>query len=130
LKKSDFDLNNLEFRNEKKQEQFQIELQQEYSEFIKDFEEIKRQNFTFDLKFPGYSNYLLSDEWIKKRELVLKRDNYLCQCCLNNKAVQVHHTSYTHVFNEPLFELTSVCINCHEIITNMDRKNEFNKIQH
>jgi hypothetical protein len=130
LKKTDYDLSKLKFRDDNKQKEFYEKIQIERAEFLKICEDFKKQNFTIEIKFPGYSEYMLSDEWQRKRELVFKRDNYICQACLTNKAVQVHHISYRHVFNEPLFELTSVCINCHDSITNMDRKNDAEKIQH
>lgn len=69
-----------------------------------------------------YNEYLRSDKWKTKRERVLKRDNYLCQACLLNQATQVHHSTYEHVFNEPLFELFSVCDSCHEKLTTLDRE--------
>ncbi len=69
-----------------------------------------------------YKPYLQSFKWIKKRDLVLKRDNYICQACLINKANQVHHLTYKNVFDEPLFELISICKLCHDKIHN---KNEY-----
>jgi len=64
--------------------------------------------------------YYNSDIWKLKREFVLKRDNYICQACLSNTANQVHHLTYKHFANEPLFELTSVCKTCHDKITLLD----------
>lgn len=63
-----------------------------------------------------YNEYLLSDTWKEKRRRVLKRDNYQCQACLNRKAEHVHHLTYDRVFNEPLFDLTSVCTPCHKAL--------------
>ena len=68
-----------------------------------------------------YNSYLESPEWQQRRDLVLKRDNYLCQACLKARATQVHHTTYKHVGHEPLFELVSVCAPCHDAITEADR---------
>lgn len=75
-----------------------------------------------------YSQYLLSPGWREKRDLVLKRDKYVCQACLNALATQVHHKSYEFVDlagNEPAFDLVSVCTPCHEKIEQMkkDRRN-------
>ena len=61
-----------------------------------------------------YSEYLQSQEWQVKRALVLKRDNYMCQGCMRNEANVVHHTTYAHAGNEFLFELISLCHECHE----------------
>ena len=71
---------------------------------------------TANLELSGYifyEEYLQSDEWKKKRDLVLKRDNFLCQCCLEKPATEVHHHTYDQIFKEYLFDLTSVCRECH-----------------
>ena len=68
-----------------------------------------------------YNEYLQSYQWQDKRLRVLERDNYLCQSCLEQDATQVHHLTYKHVGNEPLFDLISVCDECHKSITFMDR---------
>lgn len=72
--------------------------------------------------FDKHNKYLTSMEWTEKRDEVLRRDEYLCQACLKRKATQVHHVSYRHWQNEPLYELISVCESCHESITELDRK--------
>lgn len=68
--------------------------------------------------FEKYNIYLQSEKWQNKRQLVFKRDSHTCQCCLVNPAKQVHHLNYTHVFNEPAFDLISVCDDCHKQIHN------------
>lgn len=70
--------------------------------------------------FTKYNNYLRSPEWQARRQKVLIRDKYLCQACLEKNATQVHHLSYDHVFNEPLFELVAVCKECHDKLTQLD----------
>lgn len=82
-----------------------------------------------DLKddwFKRYSIYLHSPEWRAKRELVLRRDNYKCQCCLTALATQVHHKSYEFVDlkgSEPCFDLVAVCKPCHDKIEGMKANN-------
>lgn len=71
-------------------------------------------------KKKAYKRYLGSPEWKAKAEKVLARDKYLCQACLERTAIQVHHLTYRHIFNEPLFDLISVCGVCHKSITEMD----------
>ena len=71
--------------------------------------------------FDVHGEYTRSHAWKEKRGKVLRRDGYVCQACLNNEAHQVHHLSYKHWGNEPLFELVSVCKPCHDKITDMDR---------
>jgi hypothetical protein len=72
--------------------------------------------------FDWYNQYLLTPKWKKKRDEVLQRDSYLCQSCRSNRATEVHHLSYKHAGDEPLFELVSVCKSCHDRITEMDRE--------
>ena len=87
----------------------------------------KKENFWDD-----YNEYLKTNQWLEKREIVLKRDNYLCQSCLKEKATQVHHKTGYFRKNEPLFSLVSVCDRCHKIITEIERGNHENvdKIKH
>lgn len=69
--------------------------------------------------FEDYTEYLKSPEWQKKRLTILKRDGYLCQCCLDAYATQVHHKSYEFVDftgREPAFDLVAVCKPCHDFI--------------
>lgn len=83
--------------------------------------EIKRDNWLQE-----YTKYLNSPEWKNKRDLVLKRDDYMCQCCLKNYATQVHHKSYEFVDlagSEPCFDLVSVCKSCHDSIERMKKEN-------
>ena len=37
--------------------------------------------------------------------------------------IEVHHITYAHVFDEPLFDLRAVCRPCHERLTARDREN-------
>lgn len=63
-----------------------------------------------------YSNvYLKSDEWQRKRYIVLKRDNWQCVYC-GAQATEVHHKRYAKrkLGKEPIKWLVSVCSVCHE----------------
>ena len=62
-----------------------------------------------------YAVYLKSVEWRKKRSQVFKRAGYICERCHQGEAVQAHHLTYAHVFNEPLEDLQAVCYRCHEL---------------
>jgi len=64
-----------------------------------------------------YRDYLKSDEWKRKRYVVLKRDNWRCVYC-GGRASQVHHTKYAryNIGREPIEWLVSVCKDCHESI--------------
>ena len=60
-----------------------------------------------------YNSYLASPEWKQKRKTVLARANGICEACLQEKATQVHHLTYDHLFDELLWELVAVCDGCH-----------------
>ena len=71
-----------------------------------------------------YTLYLKSEKWRRKRARVLVRDKYVCQAAMDGcvrSATEVHHLTYRHVFDEPLFDLIAVCWRCHEKITAIDR---------
>lgn len=71
-----------------------------------------------------YRGYLETPMWFTRRDMVLERDNYRCTATLKGctgRATQVHHLTYDHAGNEPLFELVSICENCHNQITEADR---------
>lgn len=56
--------------------------------------------------------YLKSDDWRKKRYVVLKRDNWICTYC-GDRATEVHHTRYArNIGREPIIWLESVCKSC------------------
>lgn len=70
----------------------------------------------------SYNAYLRTPEWANRRRLVFKRAGNVCEACLSRPASEVHHTTYEHVGNEPLWELRAVCHACHELITKLDRE--------
>lgn len=59
--------------------------------------------------------YLNSDEWQRKRYVVMKRDNWRCVYC-GARAKQVHHKKYAkyNIGKEPIEWLVSVCKSCHD----------------
>jgi len=62
-----------------------------------------------------YREYLQSDEWKRKRYVVLRRDNWHCVYC-GAPATEVHHLKYAkyNIGKEPIDWLVSVCKNCHK----------------
>ena len=54
-----------------------------------------------------------SDKWKAIRLKVLKRDNNVCQACLEAPAQDVHHLTYCNIGDELMYELISVCRDCH-----------------
>ncbi len=81
-------------------------------------QERERQRAEWDAQSPQrkaeYAAYLQSDHWRRLRKQVLERDKYQCQGCLMAEATEVHHLTYAHRGSELLFELVSVCDECHE----------------
>jgi len=74
--------------------------------------------------FAEHDAYLHTDAWKRRRQAALERADFECQAELpgcTGEASQVHHLTYRHWRNEPLFDLVAVCRCCHEQITEMDR---------
>ena len=63
-----------------------------------------------------YDLVISSIDWLNVRDKALTRDNYTCQGCLEARATQVHHLTYKHLGSEFLFELISLCDDCHKRI--------------
>lgn len=59
--------------------------------------------------------YLKSEAWERKRQVVLRRDNWTCVYC-GASATQVHHKRYAkyNIGKEPIHWLESVCKPCHD----------------
>lgn len=97
--------------------------EEEYKKFIEAREEEDRPEFESlinwlrELKqltyIQGYKDYINSDQWMDRRDEVLKRDNHTCQIC-GDEAEQVHHLTYAHFRSEYDFELVSLCRTCHQ----------------
>ena len=69
-----------------------------------------------------FREYLRSPEWSRRRRLVLERARGICEACGQRQATEVHHLTYDHVGNEPLFDLAAICHACHEALTEDDRR--------
>lgn len=124
LKKVNYNKSELYFFDEElveKTKELSLEVQVYSKELDKQKIENRRDTFWDD-----YSEYLKSEEWEIKRKLVLNRDNHICQSCLCEKAMEVHHKVGYFRKNEPLFSLVSLCGRCHNIITEIERGNHKN----
>lgn len=64
--------------------------------------------------FKRHNEYLAGPQWAVMRARALKRDKFLCQGCGMNLAQEVHHKTYERHKNEMLFDLVSVCLECHK----------------
>jgi 5-methylcytosine-specific restriction endonuclease McrA len=77
------------------------------------------KNILFETKRERRTNYyrnvyLKSDDWQRKRYVVMKRDNWTCVYC-GDRATEVHHKRYAkyNIGKEPIEWLVSVCKHCH-----------------
>jgi hypothetical protein len=72
-----------------------------------------------------YEEYIASQEWKQKRQVVLERDKFTCQTCLSQNNPEVHHKTYENFGNEFLEDLITLCTGCHEAITNSLRERRY-----
>lgn len=79
-----------------------------FEDLLKDKKREQRRTFYRD-------DYLKSDDWKRKRWVVLKRDGHRCVYC-GGKATQVHHKQYArrNIGREPIEWLVSICKSCHD----------------
>ena len=83
-----------------------------------------------------YDEYMQSELWFDKRRQRLEIDKYECRTCGNKDQLTVHHkcdgkpggyNSYTKIPNESVEDdLTTLCEDCHEAITNAIRSDRYN----
>ena len=62
-----------------------------------------------------YHEHLASDFWHALRQKALRRDNWLCQGCLDAAAEHIHHLTYDRLGHELLCDVVSLCTDCHKI---------------
>ncbi len=75
----------------------------------------KTNEAVFRIKQALYASYLSSPQWKVLRRQVLTRD-HKCRLCREVRAVEVHHLTYTHIFEESLYDLIGVCSECHRYL--------------
>jgi ssDNA-binding Zn-finger/Zn-ribbon topoisomerase 1 len=65
-------------------------------------------------RFVGYSAYIQSNDWRKKRKYVLGKLGHECQRCgAKDKSLQVHHKHYKTLYHEKLDDVQVLCEECH-----------------
>ena len=72
-----------------------------------------------------YEEYIASSTWAKRAARIHKRDRNQCQTCLSTENLEVHHKTYERLFNEPDGDLITLCVICHEAITNSIRARRY-----
>lgn len=61
-----------------------------------------------------YDNYLLSEDWKNKKDILINIFWNKCECCDGTYKLQWHHGCYSKIWNEPLHHIFILCDNCHE----------------
>lgn len=84
---------------------------------------------------PTYSELLKSPEWLRKRKVIINRDNGKCCNCDSTKFLQVHHKQYHFIKSINQFKspwdynhkyLITLCSECHEVGHNKYTVKTFN----
>ena len=60
-----------------------------------------------------YEEYLKTEHWQKRRERAINLAGGHCIVCRNGGAVQVHHNTYAHLWDEQDDDLAVLCDTCH-----------------
>jgi 5-methylcytosine-specific restriction endonuclease McrA len=103
----DFDKTIIERRNLARSQRF-AELHAEREE-----DRLQDEEERFRERREQYQAYLRSPAWARRRQLVMEREEGLCQGCRRSRAVEVHHRNYDHIGDELLFDLVALCSACH-----------------
>lgn len=75
-----------------------------------------------------YHQQLEHPLWEKKRNIILKRDQYQCRLCGSKHNLQVHHIKYSSdkkAWEYPNLDLITLCEECHKKV-HADPKHELN----
>lgn len=71
-------------------------------------------HFWIDGRSYNKSPHRYRDDWNNIRQLIYKRDNYICQDCKQHKKLDIHHiVSFMETFDNSLNNLISLCRSCH-----------------
>lgn len=62
-----------------------------------------------------YYEYLQSEQWKKKKSFAIKYYHNQCTVCGTKQSLNVHHKRYNHIFNEPIEDLSVLCVRDHHL---------------
>ncbi len=68
-----------------------------------------------ELRAMPYSEYLKTQEWIRRRQIALKIVEHRCQLCNSSDSLQVHHRTYQRLGCEKMGDLLVLCAECHTL---------------
>ncbi len=65
--------------------------------------------------FVGYSTYIKSNDWRKKRKYAIHVAEHQCvKCKIKNVPFEVHHLHYKTLYHERLEDVEVLCVPCHD----------------
>ena len=112
LKQSDFKMDDLPWWDDDLKEEYRHQEEQEREYARREAVSLNQHHEA--LWWREYNEYLRTPQWRALRQRVIRRDGGRCQGCGEQEAVDVHHKTYAHVGAEFMFELESVCRDCHK----------------
>lgn len=73
-----------------------------------------------------YADYLASDEWARVKEYVFKTRENICEICLNQKRLILHHTTYRNIHHKKVSKSSQgikiICWDCHSDVHQLSKK--------
>jgi hypothetical protein len=79
----------------------------------------KRQPVTLErlaeLRAMPYTDYLRTQEWLRRRAVKLEVAEHRCQLCNSGEGLQVHHRTYERLGCEKMSDLLVLCRPCHTL---------------
>lgn len=64
----------------------------------------------------SYSDYINGPAWAAKKRQFKSQRELLCECCKDDRKLDVHHLTYERLYNERLSDLMLLCRRCHEAV--------------
>ena len=92
---------------------FYKKLHETYCQKTQLADNIQKQHKDKPWRWPLYQEYMRSEEWKEKKQIILERDQRWCQLCGDENNLHVHHLTYNRVGDEALFDLVTLCSHCH-----------------
>ena len=90
------------------------------------------KEYSTKVDFKKYQEYIQSPEWYKRKQKYYSKHKKECYGCGSKERLNLHHRSYTSLYNEKDKHLVPVCGTCHdkihELARNLDigmRKNKW-----
>lgn len=77
--------------------------------------ETLRKTFGVSAKYIDYTQYISSDDWVKRRHDYYLTHKRLCRSCgSKERTIHLHHRTYDRLGSEIDDDLIPMCVHCHE----------------